>query len=122
MSRARQELGRRGEAVARARLESLGYVVVAANYRSKGGEIDLVTERDGGIVFVEVRSRSGPAMGLPEESITPAKRSHIIAAAQEYLQEHGAQDRQWRIDMAAVEFDRGRPPRVRIIENAIELQ
>lgn len=60
-------------------------------------------------------------MGLPEESITPTKRSHLIAAAQQYLQEHGAQDRQWRIDLAAVEFHRGRPPSVRIIENAIEL-
>ena len=121
MTRARQQLGRRGEAVARDRLQSLGYVVVASNYRSKAGEIDLVTERDGGIVFVEVRARSGPSMGLPEESITSTKRSHIIAAAQEYLQEHGAQHRQWRIDLVAVEFDRGRPPRVRIIENAIEL-
>ena len=107
--------------MARARLKSLGYVVVASNYRSKPGEIDLVTERDGAIVFVEVRARSGPSMGLPEESITPAKRRHLIAAAQEYLDEHSQQDRQWRIDLVAVEFDRGRPPRVRIIENAIEL-
>ena len=121
MSKARQELGRRGEALARARLESLGYVIVAANYRSKAGEIDLVTERDGAMVFVEVRARSGPSMGLPEESITTAKRSHLIATAQEYLQEHGGQDRQWRIDLVAVEFNRGRPPQVRITENAIEL-
>ena len=120
MSRARQELGRRGEAVARAHLESLGHAVVAANYRSKAGEIDLVTERDGTIVFVEVRARSGPSMGLPEESITPAKRRHIIATAQAYLLRHRAQHRQWRIDLAAVEFERGRPPQVRIIENAIE--
>lgn len=121
MSRRRQDLGRRGEAVARAHLESLGYEVVAANYRSGSGEIDLVTEQDGAIVFVEVRSRSGPSMGLPEESITSTKRDHLIASAQEYLQEHGAQDRQWRIDLVAVEFRRGRPPSVRIIENAIEL-
>ena len=121
MSRARQDLGRRGEAVARARLETLGYVVVAENYRSRAGEIDLVTKRDGAIVFVEVRARSGPYMGLPEESITPTKRSHLVATAQEYLQEHRAQHRQWRIDLVAVEFHRGRPPVVRIIENAIEL-
>lgn len=107
--------------MARARLESLGYAIVAANYRSKAGEIDLVTERDGVIVFVEVRARSGPSMGLPEESITPKKRRRVIITAQKYLQEHRAQDRQWRIDLIAVEFDRGRPPRVRIIENAIEL-
>ena len=121
MSRARQDLGRRGEALARARLESLGYAIVAANFRSASGEIDLVTERDGGIVFVEVRARSGPSMGLPEESITPAKRSHLIAVAQQYMQQHEAQDMPWRIDLVAVDFHRGRPPHVRVIENAIEL-
>ena len=121
MSRARQDLGRRGEAVARARLESLGYVVAAANYRSKVGEIDLVAERDGVIVFVEVRARSGPSMGLPEESITPKKRRRIITTAQNYLQEHRAQDRQWRIDLVAVEFDRRGLAEIRIVENAIEL-
>ena len=121
MSRARQYLGRRGEAIARTHLRSIGYVIVAANYRSKAGEIDLVTEKDGAIVFVEVRARSGPSMGLPEESITSTKRTHLIATAQVYLQQHGAQDRQWRIDLVAVEFNRNRPPQVRIIENAIEL-
>ena len=121
MSKRRQDLGRRGEAIARAHLRSIGYVIVAANYRSKAGEIDLVTERDGEIVFVEVRARSGQSMGLPEESITPAKRSHLVATAQAYLRQHAAQDRQWRIDLVAVEFRRGRPPRVRIIESAIEL-
>ena len=121
MSRARQDLGRRGEAIARAHIERLGHVVVATNYRSRVGEVDLVTEKDGAIVFVEVRARSGPSMGLPEESITPTKRGHLVASAQEYLQEHGVQDRQWRIDLVAVEFNRGRPPRIRIIENAIEL-
>ena len=60
-------------------------------------------------------------MGLPEESITPTKSSHLVAASQEYLQERAAQERQWRIDLVAVEFNRGRPPRIRIIENAIEL-
>ncbi len=121
MSRTRQDLGRRGEALARARLDSLGYSIIDSNFRTRAGEIDLVAERGGAIVFVEVRSRSGPSMGLPEESITARKRDHLIAAAQQYLQEHGAQDRQWRIDLAAVEFHRGRPPSVRIIENAIEL-
>ena len=104
MSRARQDLGRRGEAIARAHIESHGYAIVAANYRSKAGEIDLVTEKEGAIVF-----------------ITSTKRTHLIATAQAYLQQHAAHDRQWRIDLVAVEFNRNRPPQVRIIENAIEL-
>ncbi len=121
MTRARQELGRRGEALARVRLESLGYSIIDSNFRTRAGEIDLVAERGGAIVFVEVRARSGPSMGLPEESITPSKRRHLIAAAQQYLQMRHMGDRQWRIDLVAVEFHRGRPPHIRVIENAIEL-
>ena len=121
MTRARQELGRRGEAVARARLESLGYSIVDSNFRTRSGEIDLVAERDGVIIFVEVRARSGPSMGLPEESITPSKRRHLIAAAQQYLQMRHMGDRQWRIDFVAVEFDRRGMAEVRIVENAVEL-
>ena len=121
MSKARQELGRRGEALAKTHLEYLGYSVRGVNYRTRAGEIDLVAERGGVIVFVEVRTRSSVSMGLPEESLTPSKRRHIIAAAQEYLQSHGAKDSQWRIDLAAVEIDRRGLAQVRVIENAVEL-
>ncbi len=121
VSGARQKLGRWGETVAKARLERLGYSIAEVNYRTREGEIDIVAERGGVIVFVEVRTRSGSSMGLPEESVTPSKRSHIIAAAQAYLQAHDMQDRQWRVDLAAVQLDRRGLARIRIIENAVEL-
>jgi len=80
-----------------------------------------VTEKGGALIFVEVRTRRGDRLGTPEESITPAKRAKLIAAAQTYLDEHGQTDRAWRIDVVAIEIDsRGEVKRCNLIENAIE--
>ena len=62
--------------------------ICARNWRCARGEIDLVAEKDGVLIFVEVRARRGDRLGTPEESITPAKRAKLIAAAQTYLDEH----------------------------------
>ena len=121
MTSPRQGLGRRGEELARRRLESLGYVVLARNHRTKQGEIDLVASHDGTLVFVEVRTKRGGSFGSPEESITPSKRARLIASAQEYVADHDVAGRHWRIDLVAVELDSsGRLRRVEVIENAVE--
>ena len=73
------------------------------------------------MIFVEVRTRSGSAFGSPEESLTPRKRSHLVAAAQEYLQDADVADAEWRIDLVAVELrPDDRPVRLDVIENAVE--
>jgi putative endonuclease len=122
VSRDRQQLGRLGEELARRRLEALGYVVLATNYRAKSGEIDLVAEHEDTLVFIEVRTRRGGGYGLPEESLSPKKRSNMVDAAQQYLEANEAEDRQWRIDLVAVEMDpNGRLIRVDVLKNVIEL-
>ncbi len=121
MTRQRQQLGRRGEALAAEKLMALGYALVARNYRCAAGEIDLVARRGEAWVFVEVRTRRGGQFGTPEDSITSRKRKHLVAAAQTYLQEHQLADVPWRIDMVAVELSpRGELMRVDVIENAIQ--
>ena len=122
MSTSRQQLGRRGEELARRRLEKMGYTVLEANHRSGSGEIDVIAEHEGALVFVEGGTRRGNALGAPEESITPRKRLRMIEAAQAYLQANQAEDREWRIDLVAVEmgFD-GRLQRVDVLQNVVEL-
>jgi putative endonuclease len=121
MTNARHSLGQRGEQVAAQYLVKHGYAIRARNWRSAVGEIDLVTEKDTWLIFVEVRTRRGDRLGTPEESITPAKRAKLIAAAQTYLDEHGQIDRDWRIDVVAIEIgSRGEVKRCTLIENAIE--
>ena len=120
MTSPRQGLGRRGEALAAEKLTTLGYALVARNYRCPAGEIDLIARTGETWVFVEVRARRGGKFGTPEESITPRKRQHLIAAAQSYLQENQLADVPWRIDLVAVELStRGDLLRVEVIENAV---
>ena len=121
MTNTRQSLGQRGEDYAAQYLIDRGYAVRARNWRCPVGEIDLVTEKDQRLIFVEVRTRRGDRLGTPEESITPAKRAKLIAAAQTYLAEHNQTDRDWRIDVVAIEIgSRGEVKRCTLIENAIE--
>ena len=107
--------------LARRHLESLGYVVVETNYRTRVGEIDLVTEYDGKLVFVEVRTTSTRKFGSPEESITSKKQEHLIRAARHYLGAKDSADRDWRVDVVAVELGPGgRVDRLDIVEDALE--
>ena len=121
MKGARKRLGNAGEEIAARELIRRGYVVRERNWRCAEGELDIIAEQGEALVFVEVRTRRGDRFGTPEDSITPTKRAHLIAAAQSYLQEHSLEERDWRIDVAAVEMTaRGELVRVDVIENAIE--
>ena len=77
----------------------------ATNYRSRWGEIDIVAQQGEELVFIEVRTRRGDAFGTPEESVTPAKSRRLIATAQDYLQTHGLEQSQWRIDLVSIRLD-----------------
>ena len=121
MKEARKRLGKAGEEIAARELMRRGYRVLERNWRCPEGELDIVAEQDGTLVLVEVRTRRGDRFGTPEESITPAKRAHLIAAAQAYLQAHSLEERDWRIDVVAIEMSsQGALVRVDVIENAIE--
>jgi putative endonuclease len=85
-------LGDEGETRALAHLARHGLSLVRRNYRvargprQHGGEVDLVMrDRDGTLVFVEVRSRAGAGFGGAAGSVTAAKRRRIVLAAQHYL-------------------------------------
>ncbi len=120
MTKTRQALGKRGEDLAAEKLSAAGFEIVARNYRCPWGELDLVTRQGDLWVFVEVRTRRGRRFGTPEESITPRKKTHLIQAAQTYLQANELADVDWRIDVVAVELDpKGTLLRVDILENAV---
>lgn len=81
----RQDLGRRGEEIACEHLREQGFEIVARNWRSRRGEIDIVARIGGLTAFVEVKARTGDAFGAPEESVTPAKARRLKMLAGEYL-------------------------------------
>jgi putative endonuclease len=115
----RRGLGQRGEDLAARHLTAKGYEIVARNWRCEVGEVDLVVKDGGCLALVEVRTRRGRSMGSPEESITAAKQTRLIALGEAYVQAdewEGA----WRIDVVAVEMDRGgRLLRLDHYENAV---
>jgi putative endonuclease len=97
----RHALGRAAEAWAVAYLEQQNYTILARNWRIRGGELDIVARDGAWLVFVEVRSRRGDALGAPEESITPRKQARLAHLAEAYLEDCGW-DGPWRIDVLAL--------------------
>ena len=120
MTDPRRDLGRRGEDLAVAELARRGYKILRRNWRCPSGEVDIVADHDGWLVFVEVRTRRGSALGTPEASITPAKCARLIQVAQNYLVEFDVGEMDWRIDVVAIELTRGgKLVRVDVYENAV---
>jgi putative endonuclease len=77
--------GAAAEDLAASWLSRQGLRVLERNWRVRGGEIDLICEEQGCLVFVEVRLRRGGGFGGAAASITPAKQRRIILAARHYL-------------------------------------
>jgi putative endonuclease len=98
----RQQLGRWGEQCAAEFLAGKGYQLIAKNARTPYGELDLVFEGDGQIIFVEVKTRTSLVMGLPEEAVDHRKSEHILKAADSFMQEHPELEDDWRVDVVAI--------------------
>jgi putative endonuclease len=102
-------LGKQGEDAAALYLERQGYALLARNWRTRSGELDIVARDGEWLVFVEVRTRrigrhvAAPTLGAPEESVTPRKQLQLIAMADAYLFEM-PWDGPWRIDVLALEL------------------
>jgi putative endonuclease len=101
---ARRTQGDAAEERACRHLEGSGFTIVERNYRTMGGEIDIVARQGDVLVFVEVRSREVRGLETPEESVTPAKRRRIVAAARRYLSSVPPSSwREARFDVIAIE-------------------
>lgn len=116
----KQQLGAWGERLAEAYLIDQGLELLERNFRTSYGEIDLVMLQGDQLVFVEVKTRSSDAFGLPEESVTERKKEHLLQAAQQYMEDHPDSQLDWRIDVVSIRKKAGNDP-VEIIwfENAL---
>ena len=100
----RRQNGRLGEEAACAYLLRLGYVIVGRNWRCRSGEIDIIAEHEGRLVFVEVRSRRYQmnSFGTAAESVDWRKQRQVRATAQMYLRQSGKGEAAIRFDVIAV--------------------
>ena len=116
----RRETGILGEKLAKDFLKKRGYRILETNFRCPEGEIDIVAKHKDFLVFIEVRTKTSLEFGSPEESITPAKKERMRAAAFHYRQTHNNLPLLWRIDVVAIELSRkGELSRIELIENAV---
>jgi putative endonuclease len=117
----RKETGDLGEQLALQYLKKKGYRIIETNYRCQMGEIDIVAVHKRCLVLVEVRTKSNPEYGSPEESITTTKALHMERTAEYYRQEHPKAPPDWRIDLIAIELDiSGKLKRLEQLENVLE--
>ena len=117
----RRDLGDFGERVAKAHLESKGYRVLATNFRVREGEVDIVAQKDGVAVFVEVKTRRGDAMGSAAEAVDRRKAQRLLLAAEAFAQQQAELPPDRRIDLIAIDLDAaGRVVSLRHIESAVE--
>lgn len=107
MSRDRQDLGQLGEKMACDFLKKQGYQIVDQNYRTRGGEIDIVAKNGETLVFVEVKTRISAAFGYPEEAIDERKCHKLAMTAECYLAEHRLYETDYRIDAIGIEMEPG---------------
>ena len=119
MSSTRQAMGRWGEDAAASYLQTNGYTIVARNFHTPHGEIDIVAGRDDLLVFVEVKTRSSHAFAYPEASVTARKQAHMLSAAETYIELHPLASETWQFDVIAVEGAPGQPPVIEHFENVI---
>jgi len=98
----RRLFGNSGEARAAKYLKNLGMKILARQYKTHIGEIDLVAMDGDEIVFVEVKTRRGTEFGYPEESVTPKKLQKIAMVAEQYVREKKEEGRAWRVDVVAI--------------------
>lgn len=113
-------LGRQGEEAAARFLMFNDYSILERNWRCGHLEVDIIAQKRGLLVFVEVKTLASASVILPEEHADKEKRRHIVAAAKAYLSINDL-DRQIRFDIISVTGS-APPFSIRHIENAFEVQ
>jgi len=122
MLNSRQRFGKEGESVAVRHLLKSGYLILAQNYRTRYGEIDIIAKDGNTLVFVEVKSRRNESFGNPKYAVTFKKRQKMSMAALDYLKTTKQSNIKARFDVVAICSGKENPePDIEIIRNAFEL-
>jgi putative endonuclease len=116
---ANKELGDWGEQIAVEYLISNNIKVIGRNIRTSYGEIDVVGQKDGIIIFFEVKTRRTEKFGNPEDAVNYKKREHMKNSALDFMQSNLDLEMDWRIDVIAIFVGEKNKLKIRWIKNAI---
>ncbi len=109
--------GGSGEQLAAAYLKRKGYEIIATNFKTNIGEIDIVAAYDGCLVFVEVKARMSDKYGEPSEAVTVYKQRKISQVASQFITKYRYFDCDVRFDIIEVRMD---IKEINHIENAFD--
>ena len=115
-------IGKFGEDIASKYLEEKGYKIKERNYRTFLGEIDIISEYKGSIIFIEVKTRRSDKFGYPEEAINFNKQQKIIKNALCYLAKYNLWKTNYCFDVILVSISNHKEvKRIKHIRNAFYL-
>ena len=114
----RKRVGIKGEEMAAQYLIKNGYQLIARNVRTKFGELDLIVEKNGEVVFVEVKLRRRMSAGQPEAAVDDKKLARLLELAETWCVGHHWHG-PWRLDIVAIDAS-GTIPVIRQIKGVCE--
>jgi putative endonuclease len=117
----RRTVGDEGEVRAEAYLRGQGFRILGRNVRSPLGELDLIADDQGVLVFVEVKRRRTGAFGGAIEAVDARKRAKLIQLAAQYLSQHRIRNRACRFDVVVIQDEIGTAETLQHITNAFDL-
>lgn len=100
------KLGKEGELVAEAYLLGKGYTILERNWFSTHKELDIIAVKNGWLIVVEVKTRTGYTWEPPEDAVNLRKIKHIVKAANHYVCLHQI-DAPVRFDIISVVLEKG---------------
>lgn len=114
-----RDLGDKGEELAVKYLKKNGYRVLVRNYEAPTGEIDIIADDQGKLVFVEVKTRTDDLFGMPEEAVNKKKQHKIKRTALHYMTRL-KKEQPSRFDIVSVHI-RGKFSKIDHIKDAFEV-
>lgn len=120
MSKENLNFGKIGEDKAALLLTNNGYKILARNYRTKLGEIDIIAKDKDTICFIEVKARKDCRFGFPQEAISTAKQRHLAKVALMFLKQKNLLHKNARFDVVSIIYSQD-APKLDLIKNAFEL-
>ena len=107
-----QKIGEIGENIAKKFLVKHGFSILDLNYTKKWGEIDIVTEKDNKLYFIEVKSVARETLNnvnhetidhyKPEDNMHPWKLKRLARTIQTYILSKNLEEREWQVDLLIV--------------------
>ena|SRR5690606_8695614 len=109
----RRKTAQRGEDEAAAFLRAAGWTILDRNWHCRGGELDIVAQKDDTVAFVEVRTAAYHPERRPEDSVRGIKRHRVVKAAQAWLAQHPQRNVMLRFDVVGIEIGTDRSTTLR---------